>query len=160
MVTVEHGSRFSKAFDRSKEDWENLTVEHTALDKEEYDRNVQISKKLGHDKNFTEEDYIKWATRTYRKLKPEVLAWLEANVKDRRDSEQPKGWCVGNDDYHMRCRYEDSINIFFERRSDALGFIKKFSVYKKPTTYFDYFKEIRKELNLETNTLQKVEDFS
>lgn len=156
MVTVEHGSRFSKAFDRSKEDWENLTEKHIGLDKEEYERR----RKFDSFKDYSDEELKNISTVSYRKLKPEVLAWLEANVKDRRDSEQPKGWCVGNDDYHMRGRYENSINVFFERRLDALAFIKEFSVYKKPTTYFDYFKEIKKELNLETNTLQVVKQFS
>ena len=96
---------------------------------------------------------------TYR-LKPEVFKWLEDNVPDTRDitNGRGKGFCVGTDLYYSRVYGE--FNIFFCRRSDALNFIKQFSCYKKPTTYFDYFNDIRKEFNFKTNTLQTVEDFS
>ena len=157
MVDVEKDSRISPEFlnEGIKQDWENLTEEHEYFDKEEYE-NYKTFESM---RDLTDEQVRKFATRKFRKLKPEVIQWLEENVKDRKDSDYKKGWCIGSDDYLYRDRY-NGINLFFERRSDAMAFIKKWSVYGKPTTYFDYFRSIRKEYNPKTKTLQKVEEFS
>lgn len=77
-----------------------------------------------------------------------VFEWLDSNVKDRGDTDSPKGWCIGDDDY----RYSDksSITVFFHRKTDAMNFIKTFSKYKKPVNYCQYFTDVRKTLDLTT----------
>ena len=75
-------------------------------------------------------------TETTKNLKPEVLLWLEENVKDSTDKamkDHPKGWDIGSDEY--RSRNFQQISIFFLRRRDAFAFIKRWSKYKK-TNYF------------------------
>lgn len=94
------------------------------------------------------------------KLKPEVFKWLEDNVKDIGGhvasyvKQNGKGFAIGSDAYNSKGQLD--FSIFFYRRSDAMNFIKRWSVYKKPTTYFDYFKEVRRQYNFKTKTLQKV----
>lgn len=82
-------------------------------------------------------------------LKPHVIEWLETHVADRKDDECNKGWCIGSTEY----RKSDScsnFSIFFHRRKDAMAFIRRFSKYKKPIHYCQYFSDVRKRLNLET----------
>lgn len=42
----------------------------------------------------------------------------------------------------------DEITIFFSRQIDALRFIEKWSCYKKPVFYFDYFNDERREMEI------------
>lgn len=86
-------------------------------------------------------------------LNPPVLNWLKENVQDRKNQDNNKGWCIGNEKY--RSRTPLSLNIFFHRRRDAMKFIKEWSIYKKPVEYFSYFTETRKKLNFETNKLEQ-----
>jgi hypothetical protein len=86
------------------------------------------------------------------RLKPEVLNWLKENI---RDNGKEKGFAIGSDEYNSHGSMD--FSIWFYRRSDAMKFIKQWSACKKPTTYFDYFRGIRKQYNPETKTLQKVE---
>ena len=44
------------------------------------------------------------------------------------------------------------------RRKDALAFIKKWSIYKKPTEYFNQNTCVKKRLNLKTKTLKVIND--
>ena len=53
--------------------------------------------------------------------------------------EDKKGWAIGNDAY--RLTDHSQLNIFFDRQIDALKFIRKFSIFKEPTNYFDYFED-------------------
>lgn len=75
-------------------------------------------------------------------LRSDVLEWLELNVKDSRDKafkEQPKAWDIGSDTYRQtNILY---FSIFFRRRKDAFAFIKQWSKYKKPTSFYNYFKD-------------------
>ena len=105
-------------------------------------------------------DDMDWGRKTNR-LKPEVLAWLQANVKDRplaqwqRElGDQPQGWCIGTDKYNSR----DSLNfsVFFERTGDAMKFIKRWSSHGKPVDYLNYFRDVRKKLNPTTGRLTRV----
>lgn len=82
-------------------------------------------------------------------FEPFVLNWLRANVADRDNPEQPQGWCIGSTRYRAADSHT-SQTVFFHRKSDAMAFIKKFSKYKKPTNYCQYFTDVRKKLNLET----------
>lgn len=89
-----------------------------------------------------------------RRLKPEVMQWLAENIKDRKGEEHKQGWAVGTDRYNSN----DAItfHVFFQSSRDALKFIKRWSSYKKPVDYLNYFKDIRKKLNLETGKLCRV----
>ena len=79
-------------------------------------------------------------------LKQEIIDWLDENVQDNnsRYTESDKSWCMGNDEY--RSHDHSSVTLFFYRRSDAMKFIKRWSVHKKPTTYLNYFKDDYREL--------------
>lgn len=140
------------------EDCKNLLETKEGFDEERW----QIYCSMTEEKNWSKEELEsrrEWCKKEFKVLKPEVIEWLKDNVADNlKDKDQPKGWCIGSDAYQMRDGH--SVNIWFYRRKDALNFIRTFSVHKKPTTYFDYFKEIRKELNLKKNVLAVVDDYS
>lgn len=87
------------------------------------------------------------------------MKWLKANVEDTKENgyKGHKGWAVGTDAYNKNV--SDGFTIWFYRRKDALNFIKTWSVHKKPTSYFDYFKDIRKELDFNSMTLKNVKEF-
>jgi len=89
-----------------------------------------------------------------RRLRPEVIQWLNDNVKDRESDEQKQGWCVGTDEYNSNNVI--SFAIFFERPSDALKFVKRWSSHKKPVHYLNYFQDIRRELDFATGRLKRV----
>ena len=74
-------------------------------------------------------------------LQGEVLDWLHENIADTADG---KGWCIGSDEY--RCDDMFGLSIWFVRKRDAMKFAKRWSSYGNLTTYFDYFNEVRKEL--------------
>jgi hypothetical protein len=78
-------------------------------------------------------------------LKPEVLAWLHENIKPPKSpadlKEDQWGWAMGNPSYRIRGMI--GLNLWFYRRSDAMAFIRTWSVYKKPTSYFNYFSGYR-----------------
>lgn len=92
------------------------------------------------------------------RLRPDVVKWLNRNVKDRKVPSYveggPKGWAVGTDTYNSHSGI--SFSIFFERQRDGMAFIKRWSVYKNPVSYLQYFKDIRKELDPTTGRLKRV----
>lgn len=103
------------------------------------------------EENFDEVKEFKGRTfvteRDLPNLKPWIIEWLNQLpdiARDYFENETLKPWCIGNDDYRSR----DGLvfHIFFQRRKDAMAFIKKFSVYKKPTTYCNYFNDDRRKL--------------
>lgn len=115
-----------------------------------------------HMERFAAEDYTSDATPEQNEmyarhdatkwnvpfLKQEIIDWLNENVADDPkpyDGQVANGWCMGNDSYRAGGSTMD-VALFFYRRKDAMAFVKRWSVHKKCTTYFDYFKEIRKEL--------------
>lgn len=111
-----------------KEDWENLII------------------KVPTKKTVTSMGFPPIEIDTYYiALKPEVMDWLHNNVDDFKGS---KGWCVGSKDYDQNV--SSSYSVFFQRRKDAMKFIKTWSKWKKPLVYCQYFTDIRKELNTET----------
>lgn len=133
-----------------EQDW-SLLEKFPFFDQELFER-LCNTKKL---KDVPVASHRHFATKETYRLKPEVFAWLKKNVKDVKDE---KGFCVGNDKYNSNDSME--FNIFFKRRSDAMKFIKRWSSHKKPTTYFDYFSDVRKQLNFKTKTLQVVSEFT
>lgn len=141
-----HIVSFNSYEDEYKDDWKALIDPNaeTFFDKKWFDLFVEKY----HPEQADDADTKLSFTKRVPNLKPHVLQWLEDNVKDRPNKESPKGWCIGNTSY----RHTNVLDftIFFHRRSDALAFVKEFSKWKKPTFYCNYFKDIRKELNLET----------
>jgi hypothetical protein len=85
-------------------------------------------------------------------LKPHVLNWLESNVSDlsvdKFGNNTLKAWCIGSTQY--RSINSSGFSVFFQRRKDAMAFIKQFSKYKKPIYYTQYFTDVRKVLDLNT----------
>lgn len=140
-----------------QEDCKNLLIEKEAFDEERWNHSKDFFEKRGYTPEQLELQKG-FYQKHYKVFKPEVIEWLAANVADIKDKDQTKGWCVGSDAYQMRDGH--SVAIWFYRRKDAMNFIRTFSIHKKPTTYFDYFKEICKELNLKKNVLAKVDDYS
>lgn len=108
--------------------------------------------------NLLEKHDLVWekfgdAHRTYR-LRPEIIQWLQDSIKDRQDDKQKKAWCVGTDKYNANMAI--SFPIFFERPSDALKFIKRWSSHKHPVHYLNYFQDIRRELDFATGRMKRV----
>ena len=117
-----------------------------------------LSKDLGRD--LTREE-IKKIEDSYKKddleltytLNPNIIEWLNENVKDFKnfdgtnieDINERKGWCIGNDEAISK---NDEFTIFFKRELDALKFIREFSIFKEPIFYFDYFLEDRRNMDL------------
>lgn len=91
--------------------------------------------------NFPSEDYV----TSCPSLKPEVIAWINENIKPPNSPVDLKndqwGWAMGNDSYRIGASI--NLNLWFYRRSDAMAFIRKWSVHKKPTSYFNYFSGYR-----------------
>lgn len=135
-----------------KEDWSNLIIEKDYIDHEsasyyvnEFKERTKYSKK-GFSKEFYDDLYNEFGKKKISVLKPEVMQWLEDNVPDFKNE---KGWCIGSDEY-ISNDSASSFSIFFQRRKDALAFIKRWSKWKKPIHYCQYFTDVRKKLNLET----------
>lgn len=83
------------------------------------------------------------------RLKPEVMVWLKENVNGRR-------WAVGTDTYNSRSPLE--FNVFFQSYRDVQRFIKRWSEFGKPLEYVNYFRSIRKRLDMKSMTLKVVSD--
>ena len=94
------------------------------------------------------------------RLKPEVMQWLNDNIKDVGPEESDynkhskKGWAVGSDEYNSNSGI--SFSLFFQRRNDAMKFIKHWSSHKNPVSYLNYFKDIRRELDPTTGKMKRV----
>jgi hypothetical protein len=114
-------------YDPADPDWTNLLQEADISEKE-------LRKHILEDG---------WSTNPMR-LRPDVLAWLHNNVKPRKGWDQPQGWAIGNDEYNSRDGI--SFSIFFHRQTDAMKFIRTWSIYKKPVSFLNYFEAYRREL--------------
>lgn len=136
-----------------KEDWNSLIAEKSYFDEEAADEFCERIKQSWEERN---KPYDQKALNDYREcvgnktihvLKPEVVEWLEANVPDTKEG--IKGWCVGSDEY-VASGSGLSYTVFFQRAIDATSFIERWSKWKKPIHYIQYFDDIRKVLNTET----------
>lgn len=141
-----------------------------------YDCRVIVSlRRITEGKTYYDKPDPDWALVTEQKfdgaedsfrkktlhVRPDVMEWLEKNVKDRKlvkwqkeekEGYSPKGWAVGSDKYNTHDAL--GFSFFFERETDGMAFIKRWSIYKKPTYYCQYFKGIRKKLDLKTGKLK------
>ena len=132
IVSINRISEGKAYHDVPTEDWTNLLDEHA----------------------FDPDPESRWGLKGVRRLKPEIIQWLNENVKDRKCDEHRQGWCVGTDNYNSKDPL--SFAIFFERPRDAMRFIRRWSSFKNPFRYLNYFKDIRKELDPITNRLRQV----
>jgi hypothetical protein len=133
-------------YDEDFTDWDKLVYEKdNVFLQDEYDHWKEIAKD-NPDEGYTEAFITRVATKSgIPCLKPVVIEWLNENVADcPKNKEQPQGWAMGNDSY--RSKGSVDITIWFYRRRDAMKFIKVWSVYEKPTTYLNYFKDDYREL--------------
>lgn len=131
-------------------DWKNLIHLDDFFNEKKYKEDIEERKKdmAELNKEFIEDPYHKERfIRTGKYLNPKVLEWLEENIKDKKDTnektplEERKGWAIGTPAFN----YEQfEFTIFFARQLDALKFIRKFSIFKEPTQYFDYFEDRQK----------------
>lgn len=139
-------------------DFENLIIEELLLNEKDYLKTIEIvisnileykklsEKEIEEIKERYKESYFELVPI----LKPEIINWLNENIKDVKNTESIdlqdiKGWCIGNNPYRTR---NHGFNIFFKRELDALKFIRKFSVFKEPIFYFDYFSDDRRNMDL------------
>lgn len=129
--------------------WDNKMFDARNLVSIDYDTedfNNLIEKKS----LYPDDEFNSW--RCYYELKPEVIKWLEENVKD--ENAKLKGWCCGNKEYNSLMG--EYFSVFFYRRRDALNFIKTWSIHKKPTETYNQNTYVRKVLDKKTNTLKVV----
>lgn len=126
-----------------------ICLQKRYFSQEEYEK---IKKIYNGKEYYTDDFYRDMSTKDINVLKPEVYQWLLDNVPDSEDNE--KMWCIGSRAYLFRDSYS-SFSFFFQRRKDAMKFIKTWSIHKKPVYYTQYFTDVRKKLNLET---MKYED--
>lgn len=82
--------------------------------------------------------------RDVLRLRADVLRWLHDNVKPRKGWDQPQGWAIGNDEYNSHSGI--SFSFFFHRQTDAMKFIRRWSVHKKPVSFLNYFRDDLREL--------------
>ncbi len=139
-------------------DHQRLTYEKKFFDSEGLERLVELERKACADEglHFSEKEYRESRASNFwietRGLNQEVIDWLEDNIDDRKfvDPNSPiekrKAWAFGDDKYNSNTPWE--FKLFFARQKDALKFIKEWSIYKKPTFYFDYFHSDRRELDI------------
>lgn len=132
-----------------EEDWSNLMTSKRHFSQSEHER---LSELFGNRNTVSEDDIKEMSVKEINVLKPEVMEWLEDNVKDFQGD---KGWCVGSDEY-VANDSSISYSVFFQRRKDAMKFIKTWSKWKKPIHYCQYFTDVRKKLDLETGKYKEV----
>ena len=129
-----------------KEDWDNILVDKSFYDKKVRSKFSGLFLDNPDCQEIPEEELCEMFTYKIKTLHPDVLEWLTTEVPDKGEE---KGWCVGSDEY-VRSDASYSYSIFFQRRSDAMKFIKRWSKWKKPIHYCQYFTDVRKTLNLKT----------
>ncbi len=158
IVTIPRNLREESYHDGPHIDWGNVTTTKEYFDEDFFNETVKLFKKISKENSEISDLEIPVKRDTYTKkipiLKPEVINWLNENVKDRK-GDSPKGWACGSDEY-LSDDSSISLSVFFHRKSDAMNFIKTFSVFKKPVSFLNYFKDDRRKLNMETLKLDKI----
>jgi hypothetical protein len=132
------------------DDWFNNINEVPTLSLKEYEHNKCVYAKLEekHGTLATDEQLRGFSMKKCPTPDNAVMQWLNDNVKpstDKRRKDRPEAWCIGNADYRMDGE-TGAFTFWFLRRRDAMKFIKEFSIYKKPTSYLNYFTDDRREL--------------
>lgn len=127
----------------SKEDWDKVLTKEKHFSQKRY---LEVRETFTGKDYYTDEFYKEMSTRPVNTPRPEVISWLQDNVPPDRDGKPM--FAYGSKDYS----YDGggSYSFFFQRRKDAMSFIKEWSKYKKPINYCQYFTNVRKRLNLTT----------
>ena len=136
ILTIDYVQDGKGYYDGPTEDWKNLLEDDVPLPENE--------------RGFGRFETVR--------LKPEVIEWLKANVKDVKGGDHKQGWCVGTDKYNSNSGI--SFNIFFQRITDARAFAKRWSSFKNFYGYLNYFKDKRYKLNLKTGRLSRISRYS
>ena len=133
-------------------DWLNNVETKDYFDQDTYDTYKQSFMKVTGE---VDEDLLQSLSQSKTlTLNKNVIKWLNENIEDREGEEINKGWAIGTDDYYHKSY--GKFTLFFHREEDAMAFINKFSEYKVPTEYLNYFKDIRKKIDFETNKLELI----
>ena len=138
-------------------DFYRLTETKDFFNEKEYDKRMNEIQEEVEKKGevFNSNDYAyekSFSTKDTVTLKPEVIKWLNENIQDELNTDENtpinkrKAWCIGDDEYNSNKAY--SLTVFFSRQKDALKFINKWSIFEKPTHYFDYFHDDSREMNI------------
>lgn len=143
--------------EEDKEDFEKMTKLVEVFNKDTYDNIIRAAESIASEDPEKFKDYlssIKSNKKTgfvkIRVFNTEVLKWLDDNILDIKNK---KSWCVGSNDYNLSD--SGSLSVFFQRRKDAMLFIKTFSKWKKPINYCQYFTDVRKTLDIKTLKYKK-----
>lgn len=139
-------------------DWNILSNEQIVFDEKRYNKyikqmNVFINNNfISQTNNETERKRIKenFNLSSFF-LKNEIIQWLNDNI----DNKEQQNWTTGNQEFNFK--NHNTIFVFFKKQEDALMFIEKWSVFKKPTFYFDFFNNDKREISI--NDLNKFIDF-
>lgn len=136
--------------DYNVEDWQNLFTTEKYFSQSRYEEAKEM---FSGEEYYTEDFFKSYAVKTINILKEDVYQWLADNIPDDRYGN--KMWCLGSKEYRATDSCS-SFSFFFQRRKDAMKFIKTWSKYKNPVHYCQYFTDVRKKLNLETMKYETI----
>jgi hypothetical protein len=155
--TVDIQKHTGSTIDDIDPDWTSNVYITKEVDERRFENNKRSFAKLS--KEYSDDEIRSFSLETVPNLNDEVVAWLNENVADvKRDdygNGTMKAWAMGNQEYRQS-GYSMELAIWFQRKKDAMNFIKRWSVHKKPTTYCNYFKDDRRKLI--DGKLVKVDD--
>jgi hypothetical protein len=129
-------------------DWKAMISINKVIDQDRLYFDKKFYSKKKHAGKFTDQQLEEMAMTDCPTPNAAVTDWLTANVAletAKRTNGNGKGWAMGNDRYRTRQSY-GQLTFWFYRRSDAMKFIKEWSVHKQPTSYCNYFKDDRRKL--------------
>jgi hypothetical protein len=148
MVIIDmHDRNYDRTIPLDKQivspDWKAMIDINQVIDQDRLIFDKKFFSKIKHAGKFTDQQLEEMAMTDCPAPKPAVIDWLTTNVAPetaKRTNANGKGWAMGNDRYRLRQSHGE-LTFWFYRRSDAMKFIKEWSVYTKPTTYLNYFKD-------------------
>jgi hypothetical protein len=148
MVIIDmHDRNYDRTIPLDKQiispDWKAMIDINQVIDQDRLKFDKKFFGKKKHAGKFTDQQLEEMAMTDCPAPKPAVIDWLTTNVAPetaKRTNANGKGWAMGNDRYRSRQSHGE-LTFWFYRRSDAMKFIKEWSVYTKPTTYINYFKD-------------------
>lgn len=144
----------------SNPEWDDLIIYETLFSEKSYNESLEMLERMSENYGLTLTPEKKEEIRlnSFKKIpmiKPEIIEWLNLNIKDVKNINkktllsEKKSWAIYSKEILLE-EPKHKFSIFFSRQIDALRFIKEFSIFEKPTTYFDYFSDIHTEINTET----------
>ena len=148
MVIIDmHDRNYDRTIPLDKQivspDWKAMIDINQVIDQDRLKFDKKFFGKKKHAGKFTDQQLEEMAMTDCPAPKPAVIDWLTTNIAPetaKRKNVNGKGWAMGNDRYRSRQSHGE-LTFWFYRRSDAMKFIKEWSVYTKPTTYLNYFKD-------------------